>query len=297
MSFQKHLITGLFLSALPLCPAAHAEEWPTGRFIVPPPSDDEVQAEKIIGTADFIKLRNLSKSDPNYQLSRKVGQLKMPGSSCTGFLVGPALFLTNEHCYEVRKPSAFSIYMQYYQDRNRGPRSAGVRRVLKFNKYLDYALFELDRPIGKTLGWLKLESSAANIGKIRRVKIIQHPNGRSKEIVLKNNTIVRIKPPVVHYIADTMGGSSGSPVFGLRGARVIALHHVGTRRYNEGVRMIEILREIGPLLPGYKVSPKPIAKKPTPTPVKRRVPAKKKQRKPVPKRPPCTANAMLQGRC
>ena len=54
--------------------------------------------ERIIGTPDFEKMRDLPRNSPDYILGRKVGMLIIPYRndpnktlSCTGFLVGPRL--------------------------------------------------------------------------------------------------------------------------------------------------------------------------------------------------------------
>ncbi|BAZ21706.1 hypothetical protein NIES4073_25840 [Kalymmatonema gypsitolerans NIES-4073] len=47
------------------------------------------------------------------------------------------------------------------------------------------------------------------------VAIIQHPRGRKKEIVLKNNQAVKLSFNNLDYRADTDYGSSGSPVFNM----------------------------------------------------------------------------------
>ena len=60
--------------------------------------------DNIIRTPDFEKVRDLPPESPDYQLSQKVGWIIIPHPSyadaylyCTGFLVGPDLFLTNHH--------------------------------------------------------------------------------------------------------------------------------------------------------------------------------------------------------
>ena len=76
------------------------------------------------------------------------------------------------------------------------------------------------------------------------MNIIQHPQGRRKEVVLQDNKIERVKKSVLLYKADTQPGSSGSPVFN-NGWELVALHHAGGERdavsnewiNNEGIRI------------------------------------------------------------
>ena len=57
----------------------------------------------VIGDPDFEKMRDLPTDSQDYQLGRKVGLLVIQNqfgriAFCTGFLVGPDLFMTNHHC-------------------------------------------------------------------------------------------------------------------------------------------------------------------------------------------------------
>ena len=56
--------------------------------------------------------------------------------------------------------------------------------------------------------------------------IVQHPEGRLKQIVLRNNNLVARNETlrVLHYVAETQPGSSGSPVLNNEW-EPIALHH------------------------------------------------------------------------
>ena len=54
--------------------------------------------------------------------------------------------------------------------------------------------------------------------------IVQHANGRPKELVLQGNQVLQDTGLLMHYLSDTEGGSSGSPVFNNRW-ELIALHH------------------------------------------------------------------------
>ena len=214
----------------------------------------------VLGSDDFEKLRNFSKSSAIYQLGRKVAhlQFKINGASfcCSGFLVGPDLLLTNHHCFfeELKHGGqqyplkAYRVYMDYYSDDWEGEVSAGVKQLLNSSRILDYALFQLDKPLGDTYGWLNLDP-ITRLQRGSKVMIIQHPDCRSKEIVRTNSSVTQVFADMIHYQADTEGGSSGSPVFDANSHKVIALHHVGIRGYaNEGVLMKQIYLEIQPFI-------------------------------------------------
>ena len=95
------------------------------------------------------------------------------------------------------------------------------------------------------------------------MNIVQHPQGRFKEVVLRENRLVARLEDVLHYVADTEPGSSGSPVFN-NAWEVIALHHWGgpsrewidengqpvPHEVNEGIRISAIVRKLREVLPG-----------------------------------------------
>lgn len=78
------------------------------------------------------------------------------------------------------------------------------------------------------------------------VYIIQHPGGMKKH--LSQDTVKRVNKPFIEYYADTLKGSSGSPVFVLNKSKflLVALHSKGVQSYsgsnwNKGVLLSEIL--------------------------------------------------------
>ena len=162
--------------------------------------------------------------------------------------------MTNEHCVvfddNVIHPSRVEVFMDYYhEDGNYGKLTARGRDYISINKQLDYAVVYLDRPLGNRYPVLKINTEIPAVQ--GEVKIIQHPQGRSKEVSRVNSQIVAVHQDkgVIHYVADTEGGSSGSPVFSLAGRQVVALHHAGIRTgsnagVNEGILMSAIMRHL-----------------------------------------------------
>jgi hypothetical protein len=143
--------------------------------------------------------------------------------------------------------------MDYWGDWDYGNISSRIRHILKYDKRLDYALLQLAEALGNTYGYLEIETNDDVLQSVDAVKIIQHPKARSKEIVRRNTRVIGVKPAknnpeVLHYLADTDVGSSGSPVFSRHGSKVIAIHHAGEDQYNEGVLMSRIFKGISPWL-------------------------------------------------
>ncbi len=129
---------------------------------------------------------------------------------------------------------------------------------------LDYTLIGIgERRVGtrtlEELGFIPLSDAGDKhmLGEI--ANLIQHPDGRFKEVVLRENHLVARDETlqVLHYVADTEQGSSGSPVFNNEW-EPIALHHwagpwrevMGTdgqplsREINEGIRISAIVRDL-----------------------------------------------------
>ena len=181
----------------------------------------------IFGSRDFEKMRDLPANSQDYILGRKVGMITIPMRNnpnriwiCTGFLVGPDLFMTSHHCIHDAvgrlQLSDARIFMDYYQEPDVDPTAGGitarVSAVLRADAALDYALLRLDRPIGNAYGWLELDTTT-HINTGQSVKIIHHSEGRSKEIARRNSQIVDIPSDfraafpelryMVAYLADT----------------------------------------------------------------------------------------------
>ncbi len=241
--------------------------------------------ENIIGSNDIEKMRDLPPESQDYILGTKVGMIFIPsrfdpdrGFVCTGFLVGPDLFMTNHHCiHDEFGPLPLRevvILMDYYQDRDvdrtLGGVTAGVSEVLREDGLKDYALLRLDKPIGDTYGWLELDTTTVP-DPSQSVKLISHNLGRSKEIVRRNSEIVELPtdltdefPFLLAYLADSQGGASGSPVFLREGTGVIAIHHsawslrdTGEPVFNAGSLMSYIVPEIRQWLPDNTTPPSP----------------------------------------
>ena len=127
---------------------------------------------------------------------------------------------------------------------------------------LDYTLIAVGERLSgpRTLaefGWCPLSDAGDKhvLGEV--ANIVQHPDGRYKEVVLRENLLVARLAEVLHYLADTEPGSSGSPVFNNEW-KAIALHHWGgpwrattdadgrplKREINEGIRISAIVGDL-----------------------------------------------------
>jgi len=190
----------------------------------------------------------------------------------TGFLVAPDLFLTNNHVIE--SPSAARKMIVEF-DFEADPLGREIQSsIFSFDSaqcfvfdpiaQLDFTLIAIGERIRgsksiESFGYLPLSDASDKhmLGEI--ANIIQHPLGRLKQIVVRENSLVARDETaqVLHYLADTEKGSSGSPVCNNEW-EPIALHHWGgpslevkgsdgrplRQDINEGIRISAIVRAL-----------------------------------------------------
>lgn len=206
--------------------------------------------EKVHQTADFLPAKFLQDGAELVPAVCRMAvttpdQKRYTGS---GFLVAPGLIMTNNHVIENSDWADESLAIFHFQE-GRSPVRVALEpeRFFLTDKKLDFTIVACDRVRTKDIEPVPLFQNPALITRNERVYIIQHPQGRPKEVVLRNNDVLRLKDTVVQYRADTDGGSSGSPVFN-EDWQLVALHHAGWREgsgddaTNEGISMSAIIR-------------------------------------------------------
>lgn len=179
---------------------------------------------------------------------------------CTGFLIGQNELMTNHHCVNDQAICNSVIAIFGYQLRQDGRLDFGEQYECakvdpaKMDFVLDYAVLEMRGNPG--IKWGALELASADPEKNQALFIVQHPAGQPKQISQVNCGALGV--PVegrgtatdFTHTCDTVGGSSGSPVFDQAG-RVIGLHHYGFGEGKEGdwtenraVRMLKIVADL-----------------------------------------------------
>ncbi|PWU62182.1 serine protease, partial [Micromonospora globispora] len=154
----------------------------------------------------------------------------------TGFLVAPALLLTNNHVLPDEPAADAAVLELNCEDGidHEAGKVAGYQldpgAFFLTDEELDYSLVAVapgaGRPPGDEFGWNRLvhQQGKAVIGEW--LNIVGHPQGRLKEVALRNNGLVNELDHFLHYATDTEPGNSGSPVFNDQW-EVVALHHSG----------------------------------------------------------------------
>ncbi|MCF6117129.1 DNA/RNA non-specific endonuclease [Mesorhizobium muleiense] len=233
-------------------------------------------------TIDYVGVEFLSRGR---LAANAVGRVVFRGgkSQGTGFLVGAGLFITNNHVIETEFDAARMLAEFDYEAGEDG----GERPVTVFAfdpnrcfvadpiKHLDFTVVAIGERISGTkpieaFGFMPLSDAPDKhmLGEI--ANLIQHPLGQLKQIVVRENNLVSRDETVqvLHYLADTERGSSGSPVCNSEW-EPIALHHWGgpgleiadaqgrplRKDINEGVRVSAIVRALRARIPQMPVAP------------------------------------------
>ena len=215
-------------------------------------------------TIDFVPVSYMERG---LKAARAVACVAFPDRRAkgNGFMISDSLFVTKHHVIWSRSETAsFRAEFNYEVD------LSGVERPATIFKLAPDALFFTDDidgldvtvvAIGERVrgeepltafGWCGLSASATKHTLGNYVTIIQHPQGRHKEVVLRENVIAGRDEVALHYVADTEGGS---PVFNGDWTPV-ALHHWGgvhawqgsgnyqPNTVNEGIRISAIVRAL-----------------------------------------------------
>lgn len=272
---------------------------PSARLTMPEPpieaemsEEDAEGLERIINSED--NLLDIYLLYGAIYCAQAVCRVELPnGTLGTGCLIGPRLVLTNHHVIPKKQYLEKAIARFDYAIDKTGVAAPGRPFKIQPDFYfsspaeeLDYALVQLESsPIeqiampqeaaamsmieliraGKHRGYLTLSPDL--ILKHQRVNIIQHPDGKPQKVALTQNYVIAdMSETRVHYLADTMPGSSGAPVFNDKW-EVVALHHSGepyppqslsqtvkkalkgNLQYNEGVPVRAFYKTILPHLP------------------------------------------------
>ncbi|WP_426120819.1 DNA/RNA non-specific endonuclease [Kocuria sp. LHG3120] len=217
--------------------------------------DDPRVLERIIGDNNLLGVAFL---ELGAAAARSVGRIHIregsrPAGFGTGFLVSPRLAMTNNHVLENVEVARSSWVEFNFQD--------GIDGMPLRSRFfaLDPAAFFLTDPeldctvVAVAAQSLAQEGSpsvplhsfgfhrtSAVQGKIllgESVNIIQHPEGKPKQISLQQNELVDRLELFLHYRSDTAPGSSGSPLYNNQW-EVLGLHHSGVPAQNEAGQIL-----------------------------------------------------------
>jgi endonuclease G len=216
--------------------AAHSEDAPPDRRL-----------ERILQGNDLTDISYLARG---LQRARSVARIvvrrgEVPVAFGTGFMVAPGVLLTNHHVLpQIDLVGGSRVQFGYETNLKGGdpdPEEFGLltNPLPILNKELDLALVGVESrsrngaPLAN-YGWLRLNPNPGKAFIGEYLTIIQHPGGGRKQVCVRENKLLKMNPnsPFLWYQTDTVGGSSGSPVFS-DSWEVVALHHSGVPRIRQ----------------------------------------------------------------
>ena len=197
----------------------------------------EIVVEAVIGASEITPIRFVHRGS---QAAHAVGRIVFRSSRAangTGFLVTPRLLLTNNHVLGDAADASINLLQLAFDEREQGRPIAPVEfRFQPEVAFLTSPVEELDftlvavEPVNEEraaleqFGWLPLIAELGKATQGQRVNIVHHPEGRPKQVSLRENFLALTLDRFLHYMTDTKPGSSGSPVFNDEW-EVMALHH------------------------------------------------------------------------
>jgi hypothetical protein len=199
--------------------------------------------------------------------SRAIGRLILPAkknAACTAFLISDDVIMTNHHCISSAEDAVGAkVYFNYLSEGEH--QTVICDKFISNNEKLDYALLKCEGSPGNIFGKVKLSQNEPDNG--MPIYLI-HQNcdyyqikGCKRSKKLSFGSITGFNSSRVYHNADTLPGSSGSPIFSLDTHEVIGLHNSGSGheenngrrngrgKTNLGIKMSQILSEIQVILP------------------------------------------------
>ena len=210
------------------------------------PLDDLNAMERIIGATQDLQAANFLARGA--RVAATVARLTVEDNGRdlplgTGFLVSPRLLMTNNHVLP-DAATARTVVAEFGAEAGIDNQPQAPTRLrldpdgfFITDKRLDFTIIAvatgtLGRPPGEVFGWNRLIVSQGKIVAGEAMNIVGHPQGRLKEISIRNNHLLAQTDDFLQYETDTFPGNSGSGVFNDQW-EVVALHHSGVPATND----------------------------------------------------------------
>jgi len=214
----------------------------------------DVAVDRLLTGSDQLNVsyleRGMIAADAVARVEVRDGESRVIGSG-TGFMISPRLFLTNHHVLPTADDAAQSwAHFRHEFD-------ALGRAIEPCTFALDPAAFfftdaDLDvtvvsvtpetpdrRQSVSRFGWLRVSASEDTVLPGEWLTIVHHPDGRAKQVSLRQNLLVRRGDADLWYATETASGTSGAPVFN-DSWQVVGVHRVGAPARDRNGRILTI---------------------------------------------------------
>lgn len=226
--------------------------------VVPDTCDQKLDSKVIIDDLYWYDYSDAKNRD-EYLNSKTVGQLSIPSkrSRCTAFIINKNTIMTNNHC--VNSTAQAQNVTFKVRDKGGPQVSYSCSKFIMTNRTLDFTLLKCDKNVGEIYGYNALSSMSIDL--YDDIYIIQENcdytsnSNCSINKMIAHGNIEQTGKYVIGHNADTLGGSSGSPIFSEDSNKVVAIHNAGStyNARNYGVPMDEIISKIKEERPDVKI--------------------------------------------
>ena len=200
-----------------------------------------ISSSIIVGDLGWKEITSLSSSHPIRRVGKSVAHIDLPamGPRCTGFLISESILMTNHHCIPTSS-HARRVTAVFNHEKGVSKSSQEKYDCSTFignNRKLDYALLKCKSFPGRKYGVVELDDTQMQRGDA--LFIVQqncdYDQSRDCDYTKKYSlgVITKVEDEYAHN-ADTLGASSGSPVFSSETNTVIAIHHAGLGNNGQG---------------------------------------------------------------
>lgn len=222
------------IALLVLFATSCGKEVPSGEFKV---SSSSI----IIGGLDWSEVTNLAEQSEEAVNAKMVAHIDLPfiGSRCTGFMINDDILMTNHHCIPTAAhANGVTVSFEVVEGVPKGSEQRfDCSTFIGNDQNLDFALLECEGSPGEKYGSVKLNTDTFSSEK--SIYIIQqncdYYSDRDCYFTKKiSRGSATLEGQQVTHDADTLGGSSGSPVFSSTNHEVIGIHHAGLGNNGRG---------------------------------------------------------------
>lgn len=239
MVFRRIILICFISVAISSCDSSHSSK-----------SKSCTSAGKIIiGDNDWLDYRQTGDRDQNLN-EKTVAQIKIPKimANCTGFLISNDVVMTNNHC--ISSASNAIGVTAIFRDEFGSRETFQCANMLMTSIQYDFTLIKCLGNPGRKFGYTKLADKISTVG--TPLYVIQENCDYLTDprcVVNKYvafGSVQKSQRTRLYHDADTLGGSSGSPVFSDLTHEVVAIHNAGlvgdspSESFNLSVPMFQI---------------------------------------------------------